>query len=224
MSPNNVVIRIFEDGELVDVRELHNVWVTRARAYLANMLGYASHDPDVPEETARIKYLGVGIGGSFQGELGQVGLPPLSTSYPANGDSLRPGTTTTGNQYDHRNPQWVPVITLERPVRISGGSNSYSSAAGSDVWLVEPPNLFTTHMSLNDVTVHAVIDGSLGDIIYAPFTTVPIAEAALFVDEVGVDNTDGTVAFKPLVAYVAFGTISMTSSSRVEFIWTVRFN
>ncbi len=221
MSLNNVLIKVYESDVLVDVRELHNVWVGQGRVYLANMLGYTSHGPDVPEETARLSYLGVGIGGKYQGELGAVGMAPLSVSYPADGDGQRPGTTTDGNQYDHENSQWVPITTLERPVRISGGSNPYGTAAGGDVWLVEPPNLFTTHMSLYDVTVHAVVDGSAGDVSYAPFGVMPVSEAALFVNQAGLTVND---VYPPLVAYAAFGTIPLGPSSRVEFIWSIRFN
>lgn len=222
---SNVHITIRERGKLIGRREGHNVWVDRGRQYLAESIALTSFGPDVAERTDRLRYFGAGIGGNRQ-----VGIPiaAVDTAYPAGSDPF----TTTGKEYSKSFPfihdigpplSHSPLTTLERPVRITGGSNPYGSAVVGDRWLVDTPDFFTSHLTLTEATVHAVIDGTGGDIAYGGFTDVPLSEAGLFMDEAGVDPTDGTVPFKPLMAYITFDTITLNSSLQLEFIWSVRF-
>lgn len=220
MEPHvNVEIRVFRHGKLDEVRKGHNVWVERGRQYLAEQVSLTSFGPDVPERDDHLRYLGVGIGGQFSDASANV--PPLSTGYPGGSDPFG----TSGNEYREDFPvimsggSYQPISTLERPVRISGGSTPYPGAGG-DVWLVDTPNFFVTHPTTTELAVHARIDGTAGDVAYAPFTDVPLTEAGLFTDEAGVGiNTD----FSPLVAYITFGTIFINSSVVLEFIWSVKF-
>lgn len=210
----NVEIRVSRRGRLEAVHRTHNVWVDRGREYLASMVGYDSFDPDLPEASNRVRYFGVGIGGQFS-NVGIANVPPLSTSYPPGSDP----NATSGNEYREDFPVNPLVTTLERPVRISGGSTAYPGSV-SDVWLVDTPNFFVTHLTTTELTVHAIIDGAAGDLVYAPFTVMPLSEAGLFTDEPSVSiNTP----YSPLVAYVTFGTILFDSDTLLEFIWSVRF-
>lgn len=214
MSSNNVELLIYRHGRLEGARSAHNVWVDRGREYLAGLVHLTSFGPDTPERNDRIRYVGVGIGGQHT-DFGLSSAAPLDTSYPVGADPHG----TAGNAYREDYPVDPLITTLERPVRISGGSTAYPGA-GSDVWLVDTPNFFVTHISTTELTVHAVIDGAAGDVVYAPFTQMPLSEAGLFTDQAGIDvNTP----FNPLVAYVTFGTILLNSSVTLEIIWSVRF-
>lgn len=224
MRPN-VHIKIREHGKLIGTRSGHNVWVDHGRQYLAGLMAYSSFGPDTFERTDRVRYFGVGIGGYQQSAV----IPAaVDTAYPAGSDPL----TTAGNEYREDFPfihdsgppvTHTAITTLERPVRIIGGSNPYGSAVAGDRWLVDTPDFFVSHLTTTELTVHAIIDATVGDVVYGAFTSVPIAEAALFTDEPGVVPTDGTTPFKPLVAYITFDTITLNSSIQLEFIWSIRF-
>jgi hypothetical protein len=223
----NVCINIRERGKLVGKREVHNIWVDRGRQYLAEMCAYASFGPDTPERSDRIRYMGVGIGGVQQSMV----VPALvETAYPADGDGIRPGFVTNGNEYREDfpfilnpspPPQYGSIANLERPVRVDGSTNPYSTALAGDRWLVDETfnHFFTTHLTLTEVTVHGIVSGLTSDVVYAPFTLVPLSEAGLFTSEVSPTGTP----FSTLVAYVTFDTIPLTTSIEIEFIWSVKF-
>ena len=204
--------KIFEYGELVDVRTGHNVWVDRGREYLANMMGYATHNPDTLEEDRRIRYMGVGIGSREQSLLGIATSPPISTAYPV---PVAPNSTT-GFDFWEAYPTSPAITTLERPVRVSGTVNPIPQP--SDVWLVDEPNLFFTHLTPYELTVHAVIDGSSGDVVYSTLTQMPLSEAGLFFSDADVNEE-----LNQVVAYHSFATILLNVNVRLEFIWSVRF-
>lgn len=217
MRPPNVLINIRERGKLVGKRRVHNVWVDRGREYLAEMVGYATLTPDSPERSDRIRHLGVGVGG-FQQTMSPLPAA-VETAYPAGSDPL----STAGNEYREDFPYvgGVSLTTLERPVRVTGGSNPYGSAVPSDQWLVDETSgrFFTTHATLTEVTVHAIIAATAGDVVYSPFALVPISEAGLFTSEVSPTGTP----FSTLVAYAVFDTISLNDLMDIEFIWSVKF-
>jgi hypothetical protein len=190
---NNVTIKIFEHGELVEVRHGHNVWVDGGRMWLANMVGYTSHDPDVPEATTRVRYFGMGIGSLQQSLMGLVSNPPYSTTYP--GTNLQKASSPWG------------ITALERPVKVNATD-----------WLVDDPKLFFTHLSPYDMTVHAVVDGSAGDVVFGAFTQMPISEVGLFLSDATITSSSN-----PVVAYHSFATILLNVNVRLEFIWSVRF-
>lgn len=215
-------INIRERGKLVGKREVHNTWVDRGREYLAGMIGYSSYSPDTPERSDRVRWFGAGIGGHQQTST----IPSVvDTAYPAGSDPL----STSGKEYRedfpfvYQAPNHNPITTLERPVRITGGSNPYGSAAPTDRWMVtETSNrLIMTHLTLTELTVHAIIDATVNEVVYAPFVLVPLSEAGLFTDEPG--NAAAGVPFATIMTYVTFDTISLTNDIDVEFIWSVKF-
>lgn len=230
---NNVTIQHRRRGQLVGERELHNVWTRNGQMYLAQMLGvlWVGGDPENPqpsdpmltERSDRLRYMGLGIGGSKQSSP-LVSAPPLSTAYPVGlaETFYSPDYTlygySNGTEYRSENPTSPLIKTLERPVRISGSSLPYASAPPTDVWRVEPPKLYLTHRSTQDVTVHAIVDATAGDVVYSPFTAVPISEAGLFLSTAGTSTP-----YAQLVAYVTFATILLEATDDVEFTWQVRF-
>jgi len=212
----NVRITIRERGKIVGRREGHNVWVDLGEKYLAEVISLSAFGPDTPERDDRLKYVGLGIGGAEQSLFTIASSPPYSTSYPAGADP----NATTGNEYRDDVPTQPLVTTLERPVRVSGGSTAYPGA-GSDVWLVGPPKILTLHPALTKVEIVAFVDGTAGDVVYSPFDTLgmPLSEAGLFLSSVTVPG----VPFNPLVAYHTFDTINLTTAVDLEFSWTVSF-
>lgn len=212
---SNVAIKVYERGKLITQRDGHNVWVDRGRQYLAGMVGYLSATP-TPERVERVRYMGLGIGSEQQTRPDLADAPPLSTSYPSGYDP----NATNGHAYRKSYSIEPPISTLERPVRITGGSNPYPTAAGTDVWLIDHPALYFTHMSLYELTAHGLVDCGAGELIYSPFTEMPLSEMALMVDEVAV--TPHT-AYSPVVAYFSFDTILLDASNVIEVIWRARF-
>jgi hypothetical protein len=209
---DNVTIKVFEHGELVDVRTGHNVWLDKGRYYLAELVSYASYDPDVLAEDRRVRYMGVGIGSKQQTLQGIATSVPISTAYPV---PVAPNSTT-GFDFWKEYPFSPTITTLERPVRVSGSVNPVPQPA--DVWLVDEPSLFFTHLTPHELTVHAVIDGSSGDVVYSTLSQMPLSEAGLFLSDADV-NTE----LNQVVAYHSFATILLNVNVRLEFIWSVRF-
>jgi len=210
----NVSIKAYERGKLIASREGHNVWVTRGRQYLAEMVTYQDMVP-TPERSDRLRFMGLGIGGAQQNRSDLADAAPLSVSYPVGFDP----NATNGHEYRKAYPIDPPVTTLERPVRITGGANPYASAAPTDEWLLDEGSIFFTHMSLYEVTVHGLIEGS-SHIAYGTFTQVPLSEVALFTDEVTVGKT---LPYSTLVGYFSFDTFLFSSSVDLEMVWRVRF-
>jgi hypothetical protein len=198
----------------------------------------------VATESRRVSYLGFGIGGNKQAQLASVGIPPLSVSYPAGSDP----NMTTGNEYDADFPVAFPISTLERPVRISGGSAAYPGV-GTDKWLLAPPPLefntargggdtgvlvnpaeppytpgdasFTAGVDTGNVVFSGIVDTNVGDILYGPFTQMPLSEVGLFLS--GASPTGNAFNNGSMVAYHSFVTISLVPTSILELVRQVRF-
>lgn len=199
---NNLKLTVRERGKIVARREGHNIWVDLGREYLAGLISLAAIGPDTPERNDRIKYMGLGIGGTRQVAPGIANAAPYSTAYP--------GT----NVQTDLDPE---VTTLERPVRISGSttipSDPYNPA---DVWLgtVQAPPV---HSTATEATFRRII--LAGEVSYSSFTSVPLSEIGLFTSAA---NPVG-VPFNTLVAYDTFDTISKTGAFELEVEWSVRF-
>lgn len=195
----NLIITVRERGKIVDRREGHNIWLNLGREYLAQLIAYASMVGPVAERDDRIRYMGLGVGGNRQLQLGAANSAPIGTAYP--------GT----NAQTDSDPA---VLILERPVRVSGGETAYPGV-GTDVWLgqiaapVEHP--------IPTQTKFVRIFGT-SDVSYGSFLSVPISEVGLFVGA-----ADPTVYNNTMVAYDTFDTISKTSAFELEINWTIRF-
>jgi len=211
---NNVVIKHYKKRQLVEVRELHNIWTSVGHTYLAEMVSLTSLDPDVPIRSDRLKYFALGMGGT----RGGVSVDPtVAATYPAGSDP----NATAGNEYNVAFPGYPPITTLELPVKRTGGATAYPGAP-SDEWLFGPTEgVFTTRYEDDiSLTLHAPIDTSGGDItgIWGPVHVVPITEAALLTSAADVNT-----AYNEVLAYISFDSIYLDDDTQLEFVWTVRF-
>jgi hypothetical protein len=179
------------------------------------MLGYTNSVP-TPERSDRVRYAQWGIGGTQQNLPSIADIAPLSVSYPAGADP----NATSGNEYRKAYPIDPAIGTLERPVRITGGANPYATAAPTDEWLVKSPDIFVSHMSLYEMTVHVNVDCTAGQITYGTFTQMPLSEVSLCTDEVSVGTN---IPFSPCMGYFSFDTILVNVNHVLELIWRVRF-
>jgi hypothetical protein len=195
----NVHLVARERGKIVARRDGHNIWVNLGREYLASLIAYSSFTPVTPERDDRIRYMGVGIGGTRQLALAVANAVPLITAYP--GSNAQTDTDPT-------------VTTLERPVRITGSSDPYPGQ-GADVWVgqVQAP---ATHGTATEVTFKRLF--TTLEVSYNPFLSVPLSEVGLFTG-----SADVNVYNNLLVAYDTFDTLSKTDAFELEIDWTVRF-
>lgn len=195
----NLSLVMRERGKIVARREGHNIFLNLGREWLAQLIAYSNFGPLTGERDDRVRYMGLGIGGNRQLQLGTANSPPIVGPYPG-----------TNAQTDSD-----PTLTaLERPVRVSGSSDPYPGQ-GSDVWLgqVQAPSV---HPLTTQTTFSRVFTSS--EISYGPLLSVPLSEIMLFtgVANVNVYNNTG-------VAYDTFDTLSKTSAFELEINWTIRF-
>lgn len=188
-----------ERGKIVARRDGHNIWVNLGREYLASLIAFATISPDTTERDDRIKFMGLGIGGTKQLAPGTANAAPISPPYVG---------TNVQTDLD-------PTVTkIERPVRLSGGDSAYPGIA-TDVWLgsVQAP---ATHALATEVTFRRVFTQT--EISYPPFLSVPLSEIGLFTSAVNPILHQNT-----FVAYDTFDTISKTVALELEVEWTIRF-
>jgi hypothetical protein len=238
---SNVYIRAWKGDELVHYREGHNIWIDTGREYLAKLIGDA--------DDRRVRYMGFGIGSNRQSDIG-VDIPPLSTSYPVGADTH----ATAGNEYNIAYPIAPLITTLERPVRVTGGSGDYSTPDLSNEWLAKPPPFgfytarggdtgtlsplppvipvqdppgpaavlptFPTGADTGRILFKARIDTNAGQLVYPPFTSIPLTEIGLFLSG---SDTNEPFNLGWMVAYHSFATMPIVSGMVVEFCWTVAF-
>lgn len=215
MIETNVFVEHKRAGRVVDVRRTHNTWTHYGRDYLSRIVALQTIDADelndVVQTDYRIRYLGLGIGGVSYSS-GTAYAPPLLGAYPPGSDPQ----STDGHRYNDENPTSPPISTLERPVRKSGSSDPYNTAPGTDTWLFGATG--TYYRDTNSVTYRFVVDCTASDVVYAPFTEMPVSEAGLFHSGASVHDP-----FSSLVAYVNLDTIFLHVDSIVTVSWTVRF-
>lgn len=200
-AESNLTLTLRERGKLVQApqRRVHNIWLNLGREYLASLICYSSFSPLTPERDDRIRYMGVGIGGTRQLAPGTANAAPLITAYPGS------------NAQVDTDPN---VIRLERPVRVSGGSTSYPGII-TDSWLgqVQAP---VTHTTSTSATFNRLF--GLLDVSYAPFLSVPLSEVGLFTNAANPNLYNNT-----MVAYDTFDTLSKTDAFELEIAWTIQF-
>jgi len=196
---SNLIITARERGKIVDRREGHNIFLDIGREYLAQLISFQSFGPDTPVRNDRVKYMGVGIGGTAQNALSTANSPPISPPY-----------TGTNVQTDID-----PTVTaLERPVRVSGSSSAYPGIAG-DAWIgtiQAPPDL----SDATSVTFRRVFTST--EVSYAPFLVVPLSEVGLFTSAADPQNFHNAP-----IAYDTYATLSKTTATAFEYVWTLRF-
>lgn len=198
---SNLELTVRDRGKIVDRRVGHNIWLNLGREYLAQLISYDSFSPLTPTRNDRVRYMGLGIGGTRQ--LVQAGtmLSAVTTAYPGS------------NAQVDTNPA---VTIIERPVRLSGSSDAYPGQGG-DVWLGQvqaPPERPTT----TQVTFSRLFISN--EVSYGTFTTVPLSEVGLFTSAANPNVYNNTSGF---VAYDTFDTLSKTSAFELEVAWTIRF-
>lgn len=196
---SNLIITARERGKIVTCREGHNIWLDLGREYLAQLIAFQSFGPDTPVRNDRIKYIGLGIGGTRQLALPTANSVPISPPYV--GTNAQNDSTPT-------------VTTLERPVRISGSVSAYPGISG-DAWIGQiaaPPDL----SGGTEVVFSRVF--TQNEVSYSSFLSVPVSEVMLFTSAADPENYQNTG-----VAYDTFDTISKTSAINLEVKWTVRF-
>lgn len=193
----NLVIIARERGKIVARREGHNIWLDLGREWIANLIGYETINPDSPQEDHRIKYMGVGIGGTRQVAPGVANSGVLLSDYPGTN-----GQTDTD----------PTITTLERPVRVTGGSGAPSAG---DLW-IEAVQAPPDHATATQTTFRRVFTQT--EVSYYPYLTVPLSEIGLFTAA-----ADPVYYLNNPVAYDTFDTISKTSAVELEVEWTIRF-
>jgi hypothetical protein len=106
------------------------------------------------------------------------------------------------------------LVSLERPVRVSGSSSAYPGIAG-DVWLgtigSADPLTVPTQTTFRRLFTQT-------ELSYGPFASVPLSEVGLFTS-----NSDPNNYLNPMIAYDTFDTISKTAAFELEVVWTIRF-
>jgi hypothetical protein len=149
---SNLFITVRERGKIVERREGHNIFLDFGREWLSKLIAFASFDPDVVEEDARIRYMGFGIGGTRQIAPDFADTAPL-TDYGPVGSFSQTDTDPT-------------VTQIERPVRL---------AAGAWVGQVQAP---VTHDTATSTTFKRLFVSD--EISYTPYVSVPLSEVGLF--------------------------------------------
>jgi len=196
---SNLILTARERGKIVSQREGHNIWLNLGREWLAQLIAYQVL-PDLTTYTDhRIRYMGLGIGGTRQIAPAVANAAPLGTHYP--GSNTQTDTDPT-------------VVRLERPVRLTGTSTAPPYDV-TDRWLgeVQAPPTFPTASQVTFTRLFTQVEVS-----YSPYLTVPLSEIMLFTNAANpyLHNNTG-------VAYDTFDTISMTNAIDLETAWTVRF-
>lgn len=193
----NLSLTLRERGKIVDRRDGHNIWLDLGREWIAKLIAYSSFSPDTPEEDYRVKYMGLGIGGTRQ--LVSPVPSPVGTTYA--GTNTQTDTDPT-------------ILRLERPVRVLGSESAYPGVAG-DQWVgrVQAP---ADHITATSTTFRRVFTSS--EVSYGSFLTVPLSEVGLFTAAADPENYQNT-----MIAYDTFDTLSKTSAFDLEVVWTIRF-
>mgnify|MGYP001286469571 CR=1 FL=1 len=195
----NLSLTARERGKIVDQRLTHNIFVDLGREWLAQLISYLSFSPDLTETDYRVKYMGLGIGGTRQTSTAVASAVPISPPYT--GSNTQTDTDRT-------------VTRLERPVRVVGSTSVYPGLAG-DRWigLIQAP---AVHPTAQRTEFRRVFTAN--EVSYPPFLGVPLSEIGLFTAAANPENYKNN-----LIAYDTFDTITKTTAVELEVIWTFIF-
>jgi len=218
---SNLTLTMRSRGKIVRRVKGHNIFLNLGREWLPKLISYSALPagapppplPVTPAEDRRVRYMGLGIGGTRQLALAVANATPLGAAPPAPAGHY-PGT----NLQTDTDPT---VIRLERPVRLTSPVPAapdpppYNAA---DVWLgqVQAPAVYPTTTSVKFVRVFTELE-----ISYGPFLTVPLSEIGLFLHD-----TSATYVNQPnntCVAYDTFDSLSKTNAFALEVDWTIKF-
>jgi hypothetical protein len=201
---SNLRLTMRERGKIVARREGHNIWLDLGRELITHLLSYISFAPLTPARDDRVRYIGLGIGGTRQIATSVSSVPPMSTDYA--GTNLQTDTDPTIQQ-------------LERPVRVSGLSGGHHL---TDVWMGQiqaPPDFSPSPTpplpTPSQVTYRRLF--TYAEISYAPYLIVPLSEVGLYTNNANPNDPSSTV-----VAYDTFETLSKTLKFQLEVEWSIR--
>lgn len=205
----NLIIVARERGKIVQRSETHNIFLDLGREWLSRLIAYNTYSPDTYQRNDRVRYIGFGIGGVRQvapiladaSPIGGSGDPYEASSAAGIGSNIQTDVDRT-------------VTTIERPVRVTGGTSGYPGTGG-DIWIgqIQAP---VEHATGTSATFRRVFTQQ--EISYTPFTSVPLSEAMLFTS-----SADPGFYLNTGIAYDCFDTISKTSAISLEVEWTFNF-
>jgi hypothetical protein len=206
---SNLHIVARERGKIVARRDVHNIFLDTGREWLSRLIAYESYAPEAYQRSDRVRYMGLGIGGSRQiipavanaSPLGGPGDPYEANSAAGIGSNIQTDVSRS-------------VTHLERPVRISGGSSHYPGISG-DRWVgqIQAP---VEHNTGTSATFRRVFTGA--EVNYGGFASVPISEAMLFTSA-----ADPEFYLNTGIAYDVFDSLSKTSAVSLEVEWSLDF-
>ena len=195
----NVHIIARERGKICARRDGHNIWLNLGREYLTQLMSYALMSPLTPVRDDRVRYMGLGIGGTRQLLASLANAAPLVTAYPGSNAQTDDDAT---------------VVDLERPVRVSGSSSAPPYNV-SDVWLgqVQAPATYPTAGSVTYTRLFTQTEVS-----YNPFLVVPVCEVLLCTNAANPNVYNNTG-----LAYDTFESLPKTDAIELEVTWTIKF-
>lgn len=218
---SNVVVTLRERGKLVGRHHSHNIFLDQGRDWLSKMIGAKTY-PDPPEGDVdmggtayavdgmiyKVRYIGVGIGGSKQNYY-----PPGEPT------KLGPGSQTESD----------PSVTgLERPIEVTAGVWMKQVLPQVATDLLSFPSkgkiVFRVIYDMTEINFAEVFDSAPADWGTMSSIKVPISEFALYTSQAnpGLSN-GGTPPDNGCIAYNTDDTRIVTPNMMLEVDWTFTF-
>lgn len=195
LVPNvNVFVCCYDNGRLVQRKEVHNVITDTGQEWVMNRLAASSLaiDPPLPMTTALPKYIGVGVGGVLQ-----------------------PDNTFANTQVEVASVEWV-----EDPIPLANGDfmkQVEANAGGTR----HRPNRFTNRYIAKFLETDLAFIGQTTGISGVQVdTVVEVSEAGLYLSTADLGYTPGTA--NDMICYATFDPISVRPGRVVEFTWEFR--
>ena len=201
----NVRISALRDGKVVDRRESHNVLTNTGRAWLATLVGASAYPTPypTPHTPDRVKYLGLGCGGSLQ----------------------------TGNNFLKFQSATVDVTDLEDAVPFRAGSNGtnhylkqVAPQAFNSIYFPSPYRTrFITEIAENEVSYIGSATAGSNQVVD---TSVPISEAGLYLSSAqngGLVTPAGARTIGSMICYDTFSPLIITPNVMIRIEWELRF-